>query len=620
MGESCTGPGELIAYNEYDDLGQLVQKKVGGAPGTTYALTDGLQTVDYAYNIRGWLKSINQDQDNTDNDLFDFGISYNDPQHGGVPQYTHNVAETEWKTANDNVTRWYSYGYDALYRLENAVSHNGNYDVSLSYDKMGNIQSLARNGWQNGSPYADMDVLDYDYDNGNKLLRVTDTGNTGYGFKDGNTSGDDYEYDGNLNMTVDRNKGITSITYNHLNMPTNITVVGSNAGTLDYVYAADGTKLRKSNSNGTITDYDGNYVYENGNLKQITQPEGYIEPDGMGGYDYVYRYTDMWGNTRLTYADDNNDGSINPATEIRREQNYYPWGLEHKGYNEALYGSKNDLRTYQSQEFTDDLGLDFHEWRYRASYPDIVRFWQVDPLAEDYAYNSTFAFQENKFGIGIELEGLEVARFKDGMKQVGSGVNRAYREATNVRREMNIQGANGSRASEMAQQERISQYSTAAGDVAQGTTEATKGGAKVIGEGMEMTGDAITVAGIATAQPEIIALGEGISTTGSVINGLVDLSDGKSPIVVGAEFGASIAFGELGDQAVKGSRIVAGSEFVESGANKVSESILQGINKGFETITKELIIPAVSTPPATPPATPQLDSRLIKDENNPLFN
>jgi hypothetical protein len=40
--------------------------------------------------------------------------------------------------------------------------------------------------------------------------------------------------------------------------------------------------------------------------------------------------------------------------------------------------------------------------------PSIGRFFQVDPLAADYVYNSTYAFQENKLGMGIELEGLEL--------------------------------------------------------------------------------------------------------------------------------------------------------------------------------------------------------------------
>lgn len=215
-------------------------------------------------------------------------------------------------------------------------------------------------------------------------------------------------------MLSDANKGISAVEYNHLNMPTKITVTGANAGVLDYKYSANGIKLQKIKTQGgstTTTDYIGNYVYENGIIKQITHPEGYVEPDGAG-WQYVYRLTDIWGNTRITFADDNNNGSVN-SSEIRREQNFYPFGLEHKGYNGASYGAKNNLKTYQKQEFTEDLGLNTHEWRYRVSDPSIGRFWQVDPLAEDYMYNSTYAFQENKMGMGIELEGLELIRFVD---------------------------------------------------------------------------------------------------------------------------------------------------------------------------------------------------------------
>ena len=41
----------------------------------------------------------------------------------------------------------------------------------------------------------------------------------------------------------------------------------------------------------------------------------------------------------------------------------------------------------------------------KAILPSVL---QVDPLAEDYVYNSTYAFQENKMGMGRELEGLEL--------------------------------------------------------------------------------------------------------------------------------------------------------------------------------------------------------------------
>jgi hypothetical protein len=46
-------------------------------------------------------------------------------------------------------------------------------------------------------------------------------------FKDGtNTGTDDYSYDANGNLTLDNNKAISSITYNHLNLPSIITVTG----------------------------------------------------------------------------------------------------------------------------------------------------------------------------------------------------------------------------------------------------------------------------------------------------------------------------------------------------------------------------------------------------------
>jgi Restriction endonuclease fold toxin 7 len=52
--------------------------------------------------------------------------------------------------------------------------------------------------------------------------------------------------------------------------------------------------------------------------------------------------------------------------------------------------------------------LDIDVFKYRASDPQIGRLWSIDPLAESYVYNSPYALQENKFGRGVELEGLEL--------------------------------------------------------------------------------------------------------------------------------------------------------------------------------------------------------------------
>ena len=68
-----SGTPELIVNNHYDELGQLISKDVGGTVATNPSLSNGLQSVDYGYNIRGWLKTIN-DLENLGNDLFGFKL------------------------------------------------------------------------------------------------------------------------------------------------------------------------------------------------------------------------------------------------------------------------------------------------------------------------------------------------------------------------------------------------------------------------------------------------------------------------------------------------------------------------------------------------------------------
>jgi len=63
---------------------------------------------------------------------------------------------------------------------------------------------------------------------------------------------------------------------------------------------------------------------------------------------------------------------------------------------------------YQGQERQDELGLNWDSFKWRNYDYAIGRFMNIDPLAEDYVYNTPYAIQENKIGLGIELEGLEL--------------------------------------------------------------------------------------------------------------------------------------------------------------------------------------------------------------------
>ncbi|MEQ5790809.1 hypothetical protein J4E06_07080 [Muricauda sp. NFXS6] len=412
---------ELIVYNEYDELGQLLEKKVGGAPDTTYALTSGLQKVDYAYNVRGWLKSINGDSDNSDNDLFDFAISYNDPVHGGTPLYNGNISETEWKTSNTDVSlKWYRYEYDALNRIVGANNNTGYFNVgtfdgsgnltdAISYDKNGNIKSLVRMGHVTANPsinnvndYGTMDNLIYSY-SGNRLTIVDDRNTTDqYGFKDDIVgsiidNSVDYQYDGNGNMISDTNKGITDIEYNHMNLPTNIV---TDTGNISYVYDAAGTKLQKT-VGSSVTSYAGGYVYSGSTttetLQFLSQPKGYATPNGMGGYDYVYQYKDHLGNIRLSYADD----PSNPGTPtIIEENNYYPFGLKHKGYNEVVSSYGNSVAQkwkFGGKEYEDGLNeaIATYDFGARNYDPALGRWMNIDPLAEQMRRHSPYNYAFN---------------------------------------------------------------------------------------------------------------------------------------------------------------------------------------------------------------------------------
>jgi RHS repeat-associated protein len=325
---------ELIVKNNYDELGQLVKKEVGNTEASP------LQEVDFSYNIRGWLKKINDPKAGLGKDLFAFELLYNDP--GGnlnnSKLYNGNISQTIWKTANDNTSRYYNYSYDDLNRITRASYYSWNqysrFNLgSISYDKNGNLQRLYRRGAivdqpdvKNSSHYGTMDYLTYAYD-GNQLLNVRDTGDKNYGFKDGNIpsstdDANDYDYDANGNMTIDNNKGISSITYNHLNLPTKVTI---NEKNIDYIYDATGVKLEKrvnEYSEPSVTQYAGNYIYKKnaGKLAQFelqffNTSEGYATPNNSGEFDYIYQHKDHLGNVRLSYKENTNTGQETVFTD-----------------------------------------------------------------------------------------------------------------------------------------------------------------------------------------------------------------------------------------------------------------------------------------------------------------
>ncbi|MDH5379949.1 MAG: hypothetical protein OEW75_03805, partial [Cyclobacteriaceae bacterium] len=542
--------------------------------------------------------------------------------------YNGNISSMEWNSADGTNSDYYNYSYDPMNRLKGA-DFGGTlvqkFDVSnLNYDLNGNILNLTRNN-ELGNP---MDAMSYTYNDGggNQLAAVTDAGDDLTGFKDGNKTGDDYTYDANGNLTADKNKGILSIEYNHLNLPVKVTKDANNY--IEYIYDAAGTKLAQmvhQESTDAVpvplpvktTYYMGEFIYEQLDsspidLQLINHEEGRVVKDELGAWEYQYHLKDHLGNVRVTfttkgpetveymatmefenavkeeaefvnadqringqsmtsnttpdgnysnYADsgkpvgvgimlevakgdvldisvnayysnatsdystlnaigsalaaafggfpggtaeqqvlynsltgafgalgetansfpsepaaylnyyffdkdmafiEENSGyrrvsylangspefisqlktvdntgfvyifvsNLSPSTgdervyfddldvkhtknsKIMQQDDYYPFGLSFNSWKRS--GSlKNKLNTFQDQELIEDLDLGWVQFKWRNHMPEIGRFFNVDPLAEKYVYNSPYAFSENKVISHIELEGLEALHFRD---------------------------------------------------------------------------------------------------------------------------------------------------------------------------------------------------------------
>ena len=77
--------------------------------------------------------------------------------------------------------------------------------------------------------------------------------------------------------------------------------------------------------------------------------------------------------------------------EVLEENNYYPFGLKHEGYN-ALVGNPSYQYKYNGKELQETGMYDFGA---RFYMPDIGRWGVVDPLAEKYRRHSPYNYAVN---------------------------------------------------------------------------------------------------------------------------------------------------------------------------------------------------------------------------------
>ena len=199
-----------VASYSYDDIGRLVSLKRSGNVGV----------VNYAYNIRNWLKEMKSDR-------FSQNLWYETT--GAYPCFNGNISRLQWQSGKDHVLRGYDFAYDGLNRLEESTYAEGE-DMNqnknrysenvLSYSANGSIERLQRYGKKNNGAFGLIDDLTYSY-NGNQIKAISDKAgsllyNGSFDFKDGANADVEYFYDANGALVKDLNKGISNIDYDVL--------------------------------------------------------------------------------------------------------------------------------------------------------------------------------------------------------------------------------------------------------------------------------------------------------------------------------------------------------------------------------------------------------------------
>lgn len=287
----------------------------------------------------------------------------------------------------------------------------GNYDESLSYDKMGNVQSLLRSGLLDDGSYGLIDNLSYSY-HGNQLLKVDDAANGPYyqgafHFVDGADEAVEYEYDANGNMVRDLNKCISSISYDLNNQPRKIEYNdGRNAS---YVYDAEGNKLSVSYnltamssaqpqmpvmqssdvasanvSNGQKTiEYCGNIIYD-GDETMILNDVGYALYNKDNNLSFHYYLKDHLGNNRVVVSEDG---------KIEQVNDYYPTGA----LMASSKGGDTQRFKFNGKELDRTNGLNWYGYGARNYDAAIVRWDGMDKLCEKYSPFTPYGYCLNRF-------------------------------------------------------------------------------------------------------------------------------------------------------------------------------------------------------------------------------
>lgn len=407
--------GQSDQYNEWyehDQMGRLVrtfgsagsvrplnsevfhESYDAGGLTTRTVLGGNVQGVDYVYNTRGWLKSINSHEltpesdpggdgltgganEGIKQDCFGITYGYADENMCGIGDgadeaWNGNIRWAIWKlpgvqTGGSDLVG-YLYDYDNTNQLLSGAfkTHSGGCSwqsfaglgETMSYDPDGNILSIVRKD-ENGSTVPGLS--DYNYYSNTNRLKNTDG------------SGDDYGYDGSGNLLTD-GPGNTTMTYNHQDL---IVSLSQGSTTNEYFYDAGGDRVKKKVGNDPALVYIwGIAEYEGTDLKAFNTAYGKLL-QSENGFQKLYLLRDLVGSVRVV---------VDEGGNVIDYSDYFP-----NGETLPSRSAMDDIAERFNGKKTDDESSYLY---YGARYynPTIGRWMSTDPSEQ---FHSSYSFSSN---------------------------------------------------------------------------------------------------------------------------------------------------------------------------------------------------------------------------------
>ncbi|WP_234423326.1 RHS repeat domain-containing protein [Aquimarina spinulae] len=109
-----------------------------------------------------------------------------------------------------------------------------------------------------------------------------------------------------------------------------------------------------------------------------------------------------------------------------QEKNYYPFGLEHKGYNFAVNGRKHSY-SFNGKEFDQSLSMNTFDLGARHYDPTIGRFMVMDPMTDFYNNQSPYVMANNNPVGYVDLYGLGIWNWLKALgRKASNGVKKLF--------------------------------------------------------------------------------------------------------------------------------------------------------------------------------------------------